>query len=160
MAREIDAPITEKVDGKDILWHREIRSLNEVMEKFDGEILVKTLEGFNINEHETVKSEEILMIHGERKTKFVKSTDQFGGKHQIPIECVHKIFVRTYSDEIYKTVRNICLAKDPPRLIENTKAFTFFGHCFESGTQFKIISIYKEMDEPRGLSVISILPTK
>ena len=149
---------TEGIDGKDVLWYPEIHTLDDVMENLGSWDIVRVVEGYMVDENEALENGEILKIHGERKMKNILASDQFDREYKIPIECVQKMVIRTFSDGIYNTVRDISNATNLPRMVENTKLFKFYGEDYDIGTQFEIKSIFRELEKPKGLSVISVFP--
>ena len=154
-AREID-----NVDGKDVVWTSDAYTLDHVLMNMKKDTLVKVDEGAMNDEDDILECGEILTIHGEIKMLQIMATDENGLNQHIPIHCVHEVEIMTLSDEIYKTVRDICNAVNPPGMVENTKQFTYYGQTFTTGNQFQINSVYTENNKVAGLSMICISPEK
>ena len=148
-----------RVSGRDVIWKPKLYTITSALKDFGPPILVKVAEGIMI-ENEALENEEILTIHGERPMQQVQAVDQFDRNLHIPTECIHKFIIRTFSDETYKTIRDMCNAVYLPRMAMNTKLFKFYGVYFDIGTQFQIQSVHMENNEPIGLQVISTSPRK
>ena len=150
----------DKVDGEDVVWTSEVYTLDHVLKSMKQQTLVKVDEGAMNNENDVLECGEILTIHGEIKMQQILATDGNGQRQHIPIHCVHQVEIMTFSDKIYKTIRDICNAVNLPGMVENTKQFTYYGQAFTTGSQFEINSLYTENNKAAGLSMICISSKK